>query len=331
MKKFDPEKELAKVKKENKRRMHPSRLSNAYIPILVVACSCLAMSAVTFSSKIVEDEANKYTIKIDIVNGEQDVYLKNVREGAFQTTIIGKGTFGSLDCTSGHLDYDVFTQMISSKYINQDTTCVLTFLDSEMKNLSVSQLGKINDNTGISYYYKADAMDNYVKFQDMLFRIVRINGDGTIRLLFNDVVLSSSFGDGNDYGSSLLKTTLERWYQTTFTNDDFLVEGDFDTTNYTEVGALDLINFEGYTVSKVGTLSVREVELLTKDLSEADYLDTISGMYLLNGNGADSVYMYKNKEIGVVSPDNVLAVRPVIHIKGTLVGDGTIENPYTVE
>ena len=48
------------------------------------------------------------------------------------------------------------------------------------------------DDYGTSYYYRGNVLDNYVTFADKTWRIVRINGDGTIRLVLDDVAKDSS-------------------------------------------------------------------------------------------------------------------------------------------
>ena len=53
-------------------------------------------------------------------------------------------------------------------------------------------LNNAPDDYGTSYYYRGNVLDNYVKFADKTWRIVRINGDGSIRLVLADVVKDSS-------------------------------------------------------------------------------------------------------------------------------------------
>ncbi len=55
-----------------------------------------------------------------------------------------------------------------------------------------SGLYKAEDDQGESYYFRGAVENNYVKFADMLWRIVRINGDGTIRLILNDKIDTDS-------------------------------------------------------------------------------------------------------------------------------------------
>lgn len=41
------------------------------------------------------------------------------------------------------------------------------------------------DDLGISYYFRGDVTNNYVKFAGLYWRIIRINGDGTIRMIYD--------------------------------------------------------------------------------------------------------------------------------------------------
>ena len=99
------------------------------------------------------------------------------------------------------------------------------------------------DDYGTSYYYYGAVTDNYVTFANKTWRIVRINGDGTIRLVLDDVakdssgsviktVFNSSSNDnayiGYMYGTagsttydathknindSTIKTVIDKWYE----------------------------------------------------------------------------------------------------------------------
>ena len=104
-----------------------------------------------------------------------------------------------------------------------------------------------SDDYGTSYYYRGSVKNNYVSFAGYYWRIIRINGDESIRLLyagetsdatgenlgighsmFNDAVnkpLYSGYMYGNPDGTtldevnantndSIMKTYLEAWYQT---------------------------------------------------------------------------------------------------------------------
>ena len=53
-------------------------------------------------------------------------------------------------------------------------------------------LNNAPDDYGTSYYFRGNVLDNYVTFANKTWRIVRINGDGSIRLILEDVAKDSS-------------------------------------------------------------------------------------------------------------------------------------------
>ncbi|MCI5967209.1 MAG: cadherin-like beta sandwich domain-containing protein, partial [Tenericutes bacterium] len=79
-------------------------------------------------------------------------------------------------------------------------------------------------NTGEpTYYFRGAVENNYVSFAGQTWRIVRINEDGTIRIVMQDGINSNTGYQFNSkynnysymyYSNSEAKTTLESWYQT---------------------------------------------------------------------------------------------------------------------
>ena len=79
-------------------------------------------------------------------------------------------------------------------------------------------------NTGKpTYYFRGNVINNYVKFAGQTWRIVRVNEDGTIRIVMQDGINSNAniaFNSNYNnytymyYTNSQAKTTLESWYQT---------------------------------------------------------------------------------------------------------------------
>ena len=113
------------------------------------------------------------------------------------------------------------------------------------------------DDLGTSYYFRGNVTNNYVKFANKYWRIIRINGDGTIRMIYagtsahangyndssaNDMSIGTSvFNSSRDdntfvgymYGTkgattyanthsnttnSTIKTKLDSWYDTNIVN-----------------------------------------------------------------------------------------------------------------
>ena len=64
--------------------------------------------------------------------------------------------------------------------VNADGSVNVTSAESEN-----SLLCSAPDNYGTSYYYRGNVSNNYVYFANFYWRIVRINGDGSIRLIYD--------------------------------------------------------------------------------------------------------------------------------------------------
>ncbi len=81
--------------------------------------------------------------------------------------------------------------------LNDGDACSGVYKMSDYQNTS----GSLNYTTpgGTSYYFRGEAKDNYVKFANNNWRIVRVNGDGTIRLVLNGDIGTSAF---NSTGNS---------------------------------------------------------------------------------------------------------------------------------
>ncbi len=57
-------------------------------------------------------------------------------------------------------------------------TNIATDINSETESV----LSQTNDETGVSYYYRGAVKNNYLEFNNMCWRIVRIEGDGSIKI-----------------------------------------------------------------------------------------------------------------------------------------------------
>ena len=127
-------------------------------------------------------------------------------------------------------------------------------------------LCKAKDAYGDSYYYRGKVTNNYVKFADKYWRIVRINGDGTVRVIYDGTsahangesssdrqigksAFNSSYNDnayvGYMYGAtdastyaaahantndSTIKAYIDNWYKTNIlgtANEEYLADNIF--------------------------------------------------------------------------------------------------------
>ncbi len=152
------------------------------------------------------------------------------------------------------------------KLIKNAKSEVPNFTNPAMTDETGDGLYSMSDDYGISYYFRGTAPNNYIKFgrdasgQDMWWRIIRINGDGTVRIQYDGAgtpetnsytrgfALTSQmwngtyndtkyvgwmFGGTNGSAStskeqaqrnetdSLIKTQVDEWYKTNIVNTGY--------------------------------------------------------------------------------------------------------------
>ena len=125
---------------------------------------------------------------------------------------------------------------------NKIITTTPTLTTSSNNTSDEDGLYKSTDtNTGdATYYFRGNVENNYVSFAGFTWRIVRINEDGTIRLIMQDGInnnatykWSSNYNNISVmyYTNSEVKATLENWYNANIGNDNNLsskvVTGDY--------------------------------------------------------------------------------------------------------
>ncbi len=222
---------------------------------------------------------------------------------------------------------------------------------------------KSSDDIGVSYYFRGSVNNNYVSFGDLLWRIVRINGDGTVRL-----VLDADTGNvSNYYNEGTTDFTFDnvamKEYLSTWVNDKLK-----DNTKYlantkfcSDVSHDDALNYSAYTRiftnkipslnclgkevnSSVGLLTIDEVILAGANPSSINqsyylYNSKISNNWYTmtgaKGNG-NNIYMFMVSNAGKISTDTLgnlyRGVRPVINLVKNIEmdGTGTLDDPYQI-
>ena len=94
-------------------------------------------------------------------------------------------------------------------------------------------LYQMADDDGISYYYRGSVNNNYVKYAGAYWRIIRINGDGSVRLLYAGTtpntsgsglnIKSAAFNSKRDnpaYNGYMYGSTLNESYEKTTANEN---------------------------------------------------------------------------------------------------------------
>ena len=403
------------------------KYKNIKNPCLIISLLFIVSLCVTIYSSF----SNKYN------NKEDEELIGTYIDGEYSENIPNKDTgyvVEKIVCDNnavGKWDYDNWGITLTN--LSEKNKCniyfkkgvkladIINLVDTTGKCPTVNDDGAVNvtsaetensllcsapDNYGNSYYFRGNVQNNYVKFANFYWRIVRINGDNSIRMIYDGtsthangeasedrIIGTSAFNENyNDnayvgymYGTagsstyeethanindSTIKKYIDRWYENNIKAteyEQYLADNLFcnyrilnvgygygkETTSYS--GKLTLLcpskndSFTTNDISgnsrlkySISLISQKEV-LLAGGYSEANeqyylyigtYYWTITPYHYHTENARGLAVAYNGNGIyDTGSVSSTIGVKPVINLKPNSLtsGDGTINNPYTVE
>ena len=221
-------------------------------------------------------------------------------------------------------------------YIENNKVEKITVLADNIKenNKENNNFKQINED----YYFTNEDENNYIKYSNILWRIIKINSDKTITLVSNNSLTALAPGNEKEYE----KTYLNIWLNKTEKDNSGILQ-----TN--------LNNIEKYlTFTKTCKDIVTNTKNITcKDKIEDtyitipsiyDYINTGGNkgfmnneeyFYLTNMNNENKLmYIDSTGKTNYTDENDILGIKPVITIKNTITlkeGNGTKDNPYTFE
>lgn len=215
--------------------------------------------------------------------------------------------------------------------LNNRTTVTRKVKVEEM----LSSVVKNNTENG---YYVGDTTNNYILFNNMLFRIVRVNDDNSVLIVSNDALANVDYTNNGRFKGS----TLDKWLNDYFYN---LLEPRYKKLIKASKWCDDVVDTDNTSVTEcsretenmnVGILSLQDYNLSFDGTSS--YLDKTNLSWYSNfasDNKAWSVTSVAAYPGSLVASDetNLLNVVPAITLKANttvLDGDGTYADPYIV-
>ena len=238
--------------------------------------------------------------------------------------------------TSCYLYFDEFTtgEMLLANYQTRLTRSSFT---STVTDTTTGTIYYEDTSKGTTYYFAGSPTDNWVQFGGFYWRIIRINEDGTVRMIYQGTSanttgdetkigtsdFNSSYRDNMYVGymytsnqvhgltsASTIKGILDRWYQNNLTGVSDKIDGNAgfcgDRTPYTNTSG----TVSGGGTSTVATYYEGYINLVTNKVPTFDCLNedlyTTSGSS--DGNGALTY------PIGLISADEVAFAGGVVGI-----------------
>ena len=320
---------------------------------------------------------------------EYKLYIWINETGLNQSDMMGGSLTAELDITgTDKKEKTLASLLLGENNINVTTTAPTFNYSSKDRGLFVQSGDATKSEMGFpTYYFKGSAtntnenynpdyvMNNYVKFgtyqtadgentvgNDIVWRIVRINEDGTIRLISQNYIASSTVWNSkgvpyyiNEDGTdSEIKNVLETWYNNNLANKSTLdtrivtssfcndISGSENRINFSTVNPQFICPIGSIIAhEKIGTLTVDEIAYSggvfdNSNSKNATYLDN-NGFWTLTLYRNTYVSAWINSMMGILAPSvtSTSAVRAVINLSPDVIvsgGDGlSAETAYVVE
>lgn len=222
--------------------------------------------------------------------------------------------------------------------------------NKEVKITSNSLSTKVKENnfgqdyfkaiSGEYYFYGDEINNNYVMYSNMLWRIIKINYNGSLKLVLDDSITSLAYGENiTNYESTMINYWLNNIEDE---NNTGILENLLNKVDT----YLDKVNI---CIDQIDEISSTPCKKSNSDyylglLSTLDYINTGNtdsflinedNYYLSNTNtDNDFWYITNDGKFALDDGTTILGVRPVINIKSTIdyiSGDGSSDNPYYFE
>ncbi len=185
-------------------------------------------------------------------------------------------------------------------------------------------------------YYKGDALNNYVMFNNMTFRIVKINSNNTVTIASDEVLANVDYTNDGRFADS----SLDSWLNDYFYN---LLESKYKKIITSSKWCDDVLSADNYMATEcsrssakrnVGILSIQDYNnTLADDISFLDFGGIVWYANLDSNNNPwtmTNLYDYPLKS-EPMNQEYLFNVRPAVTLKKNtkvLSGDGSEADPY---
>ena len=209
-----------------------------------------------------------------------------------------------------------FKMIMNKKVYNKELIA-----DTIIKNETIKKEGNV-------YLFKGKDVNNYILVSGMLFRIVKVNVDGSVDVVLSDSINALGYNSTTNYIDSDINKYL---------NDVFLSSIDKKYLSKTVICTDVVSDINNYSCKNKNT------DNYVKLMDVADYLNTFDTdsyiaseepMWLSSMKDSENAWVVSHNTLAYLNANSNALVRPVITLKNSLsivAGTGVKNNPYLLE
>lgn len=190
---------------------------------------------------------------------------------------------------------------------------------------------------GNEFIFKGKNVNNYVMYSGLVWRIVKVNNDGSINLVTDKIMNEFMWGtEDSNYKTSQIRKWLNKsddntgiFYSNLYNPNDYLKTTLICLNTVSSLSSFkcdDTLN-EDY----VGLLST--LDYTNSIIDEETYLNINDEYWLLTMSQDNTAWFVDSKNLSKSSILDSYGIRPTITLNSTVyyeTGDGTLENPYKI-
>lgn len=190
---------------------------------------------------------------------------------------------------------------------------------------------------GNEFIFKGANVNNYLMYSGLLWRVVKINNDGSINLVTDKIMNEFMWGTtGSNYNNSQVR----KWLNKTADNTGIFYRNLYNPEKYLKnnLGCLDTVsslsNFKCekiLTDDYVGMLTINDYTNSIVD--EETYLNINDEYWLSTMVDSSNVWFIDSNKVSKAELTDSYGIRPTITFNATVSyesGDGSINNPYKI-
>lgn len=280
-----------------------------------------------------------YTGPVIKLNGKSEMTI-NVGD-----TFTDPGIFNVRDATDGELKTeDVYIK--GSVNTNKIGTYEITYTayDSLENETTVTRTVKVvrklsntikNATQDTNNYYKGTLVDNYIMFNNMTFRILRVNKDNTVTIVSDSPLANIDYNASN---GRFEDSNMDEWLNKYFYN---LLNSKSKKLIVSSKWCDDVITDETITkttcdryssLKKIGILSIEDYNN-TFDENSNTYLESMARTWYNNFTKNNEVWSIKSSSSAAYKDNILLNIRPALTISADakiLSGSGSYDDPFRI-
>lgn len=235
----------------------------------------------------------------------------------------------------------------------------------------ILEKGTVTENDGLyqidnDYVFRGEKVNNYLTFNDRLFRILRIYEDGSMKIMLNDDYREKTYVWDNRYNAEIKysygyniyeKSRLKEALDSIYENYRFMTDDSYkarikpvsicigkrngnDTRSDKEVECKETLeNQYVFTVTAydymIASIDDKCTYVTAQSCRNYNYMTAGFSYWTITGDPETSYHAYKiGGSASSTETSDTHALRPVVVLKADNMyasGDGTIDNPYTIK